>query len=375
MEANLAGTVVLIIVMKSYSIRDWTTTESLLMGLLAGIAVLLRPELAYVSVLLLIAQIAIKAHPKRIASMVSATAAVVIPWLLYADATFGQVIPVTVTVKQGYLQPSVGSIAQSFLTVGSFVLASNAFELLALGLGVGLVLLAKKEGLSATRWLLPLGVVVGLLLTYMANQAGGGERISYRYAAPILPSLVLVGGICAEKLAGFFIHRRSLNALARIVALALILSCNSTLDYLHLPFLRRSLNYVEDVCSKYGLYLKEHANKDDKIACYDVGAIGFFSDRHVLDLIGIVSPETLPLRVTAANINDISAVLQLKPRFYVLPWLGDSRQILAKLPPHRVIFWDTVYSYRMSWSTDNTPMQTALLKLDWDPVPEYSSPQ
>ncbi len=375
MEANLAGAVVLIIVMKSYSIRNWTTAQSLLMGLLSGIAVLLRPEMAYLPVILLIAQLATKAPPWRIASMVLGGAAIVAPWLLYAGTTFGQVVPVTVTVKQGILQPSLGGIAQSLWTVGSFVLASNAFELLALGLGAALVLLAPKGGKSAARWLLPLGIVVGLLLTYTANQAFGGERISYRYAAPILPSLVLVGGICAERLAAIFIDRRSLNALARIVALMLILSSNAALDYLHLPFLRRSLNYVENVCSKYGVYLNKHANKDDKIACYDVGAIGFYSDRHILDLIGLVSPETLHLRVTAANVNDISALPLLKPRFYVLPWLGDSRLILAKLPPHRVLFWDTVYSYRMSWSTDNTPRQTALLRLEWDPDPEGSSPE
>lgn len=41
-------------------------------------------------------------------------------------------------------------------------------------------------------------------------------------------------------------------------------------------------------------WIKENTGADSLIAAHDIGALGFFSDRKLVDLAGLVSPEVIP---------------------------------------------------------------------------------
>jgi hypothetical protein len=215
------------------------------------------------------------------------------------------------------------------------------------------------------RWVTPIALTASLFLIYVYNQAAGGERISYRYAAPVIPSLILVGALCVDRLYFYLSKGQGVRRVLVVGIPLIILLPNIGLDVLHLPFLKRSHAYVEDVCVRYGTYLHDHCQEMQTVACYDVGAIGYYGKIHVFDMLALVSPETFPIRVNAQTIDNVDALNSFKPDYFVLPWLGNPEKILRVLPPHDFIFQDSVYSYRMSWSLDNTPRVTGLLRLHW----------
>ena len=45
----------------------------------------------------------------------------------------------------------------------------------------------------------------------------------------------------------------------------------------------------------WGRWFAEHARPDDTIAAPDIGALGYYGQRRVLDLAGLVSPPIVPL--------------------------------------------------------------------------------
>src|SRR5262249_52274428 len=67
-----------------------------------------------------------------------------------------------------------------------------------------------------------------------------------------------------------------------------------------------------------GLWLRAHTPPDTTVAYYEVGALGYFSDRRVLDLFGIVSPELLP----DVRRGDFSTALLDHPPDYALYHTG-----------------------------------------------------
>jgi hypothetical protein len=42
-------------------------------------------------------------------------------------------------------------------------------------------------------------------------------------------------------------------------------------------------------------WIQENTPSGSKIAAHDIGAIGFYADRELLDLAGLVSPEVIPI--------------------------------------------------------------------------------
>jgi hypothetical protein len=49
-----------------------------------------------------------------------------------------------------------------------------------------------------------------------------------------------------------------------------------------------------EIYQKVGYFLREHMASGEKIAAIEVGVIGYYSERAVYDLLGLVSPEALP---------------------------------------------------------------------------------
>src|SRR4029079_7234785 len=43
-----------------------------------------------------------------------------------------------------------------------------------------------------------------------------------------------------------------------------------------------------------GLWIREHTAPEDEISYVEVGTIGYFGERRIRDLVGLVSPDALP---------------------------------------------------------------------------------
>jgi hypothetical protein len=57
----------------------------------------------------------------------------------------------------------------------------------------------------------------------------------------------------------------------------------------------------EKVRRQIGLWLREHTPADARVAMEPIGYIGYYSQRRILDLVGLVSPEMVPLNRRGAG--------------------------------------------------------------------------
>jgi hypothetical protein len=113
-----------------------------------------------------------------------------------------------------------------------------------------------------------------------------------RYVIPCMPAYFLLG------LAGMvmWIQPQSDHKIRRIISQVWVISTGVCLI---LFWVQGALAYSRDVAIiesemvVTAKWIKENTSKDDVIAAHDIGALGYFSGRELLDLAGLVSPEVI----------------------------------------------------------------------------------
>jgi hypothetical protein len=146
--------------------------------------------------------------------------------------------------------------------------------------------------LATLLWLWPL-----VLATTFAIRLPGAWQYG-RYLMPALPALVALG---AARLAVPLqdVRLRVLPFAGTVVVIAALLSLGGA-----------SALYASNVHDINGyhvaaaLWLQKHTAPGSLIATHDIGAIGYFSDRPVVDFAGLADPELIPLLGNQAALED-----------------------------------------------------------------------
>jgi hypothetical protein len=151
-------------------------------------------------------------------------------------------------------------------------------------------------------WSVWLGVaLVGIAATWaLASFVGYAVRgvwVISRYIAPLAPPLLLAAGVLGIWLADSLGEARPRRRLASIPLLAGTLATLGLNAWLFtaqvLPHARNFSRGLHACYLGFGDWLREHTEPGTVVAALDVGAVGFASQRHILDLMGLVSPEVL----------------------------------------------------------------------------------
>jgi hypothetical protein len=114
-----------------------------------------------------------------------------------------------------------------------------------------------------------------------------------RYLMPVIPAALLLGGM------GTFLWLRPSSAqrlrrvlsrawLAGYVVLGLVFLAMGARSY------SADTRFIETEMVATARWLDVHTPPEALIAAHDIGAIGYFSRRPLLDLAGLVSPEVIP---------------------------------------------------------------------------------
>jgi len=324
---------------------------------------LTRPELLFVLVAVFLYQT--NDRPSRFRSIAIALAgfaAIVGPWLLFSFREFGTVIPNTVLVKAGGTQPltvvrslsAVSRILQFYVSsMGVLVVAMLTYPLL------GRRLEGKPIGFHVAHVVL----MISIPLIYLTIAVRGGEGITFRYAAPTIPVLILGGSLCFDRILSRYHSRKVLLV---VLAFTVMSMSNISLSILHLPFLKTSVWYVESVLGGYGKWLNQNAAPNDTIACYDVGAIAYYSRRPVVDLIGLNSIEAFPLRHLSGpeGFKNWNALHKYRVRWFVTELYADGDRMVRQLDlPYRICLEEKVPDYLFSFSSRRIERPIYLLEL------------
>lgn len=286
------------------SLSERRRDSGLLVGLLIGIGIWLRPE----SLLLLVVPtgwvLLERRDPLRqLARTFAGSAPPIAAYLVFQRALSGQWWPNTFFAKQAeYASLRAIPLSIRFLTQlgvpGEWL---GRPELAPGGPLVGL-LLALLPGLAITvaervrrrRWasLLPLGWCVLHLMSYAVRLPGTYQH--GRYALPTIPILLVmsVEGLLSwldlgERGRGRWVLSRAWPATLLVTGLAFLGLGASSYG--------REVAFIESEMVETARWLDQNTLTEAVIAAHDIGALGYFTQRPMLDLAGLVSPEVIPI--------------------------------------------------------------------------------
>ncbi|MEP7028734.1 MAG: hypothetical protein ABI960_09085, partial [Candidatus Eisenbacteria bacterium] len=161
-----------------------------------------------------------------------------------------------------------------------------------------LVLVAFLPALVSRFWVrradhfVPLAWLLGLPLLYAVR---GVPAIS-RYLVPILPLVVAYAwGTLAWLAAGS--RRRPALVMTGLVVVGGLSIGNSLFTYARfvVPQAAAFSEDVDGTLGRLGCWCRDHTAPGTEIAIPDIGAFGYFADRPVVDLAGLVTPAITPL--------------------------------------------------------------------------------
>ena len=279
------------------------------LGFFAGLLILIRPDGLVLLLLILVGLILLPASAsermRRGGVLVGTAVLPLIPYFLFNYWTSGTIWPNTLYAKQveyaaALAQPFTGRLAQLLLL--SFGGPASGWR------GISSPHLLLLPGLIVAAWhALRADWAQRRLLFLLPLLWAGGHVFLYawrlpvtfqhgRYLIPIMPVWIIYG------LVGWVLGLLyNSSESTRTVWLGQQVARLSFTFIMLFFLLQGALAFATDVAIVEGemvtvaRWLEDNTPSDALIASHDIGAIGYFAERPLLDLAGLISPEIIPL--------------------------------------------------------------------------------
>jgi hypothetical protein len=303
-------------------------------GVALGAGILVRPEF-----LLLLGLAAAGAwwsvaggRARRVGQLLGGAAIPAVPWLLLAWSWFHHLLPNTSGAKAGsWLDPErmITAIRESMRIVLAADLVPVALAVLALAwLRPWAALRGDSESVRGRRAFWTMALAWALLL--VVGYALRGVQVVSRYLVPVAPAIVAIGLAALRHASLAWTPRR--RAWAPVLALALYAAQNLGVTFaVSVPHVSRHTDGLRASLGEIALWARGRTAPGTLFAVADIGVFGYYSDRTVLDLYGLVTPE---LGAPAARLGYDAIVWNLlfepvgRPRYLV-----DRAERAARLMP------------------------------------------
>jgi hypothetical protein len=283
--------------------------RGLVLGLWLGLLLLLRLDAALFAIILLVARARREGRfPLRETAV---TAAVVAPWLLFSLLYYGSIIPNSIPAKLNAYNAHMHSMSRQFwytfshltpfrISVRATWAGLSARETLFAILYLPLFLLGVAVALRHRVW----GVVLLCFLGHWAFLVLPRTLIFPWYLPPLLLPYYILGGIGFVRLRQWHASTATRPALQRAFGLVfvggLVLHTGHWLTTA--GYRRWAVQSYEDTVRKpIGLWLARNTPPDAVVSVEPIGYIGYYSNRKILDEVGLVSPEVIPFNRRGAG--------------------------------------------------------------------------
>lgn len=249
----------------------------------ATLAAVARPE-----GLLLVAILAaynLYAHRDEWVGVLAVPAIILLPWLAFATWYFGSPVPNSIVAKLAlYSRHGAEQPLDHFLYIlglrqpfGWFLLAGTIF---------------------GCRWLYAKQAFGKLELLWLVLTIGfftfSRTHLFFWYVAPIYPIYLLIASgalLWAVDRSDWLADRQ--GGLIPILVLVIIVGLGAA-DIISIRDHRRQQEVSNNVHLAIGWHIRTSSAEGDEVAAEDIGYIGFYSRRDILDRDGLVSPEAIP---------------------------------------------------------------------------------
>lgn len=275
--------------------------------LLAGVATITRPDGILPSVLL--AVWLLRTRPKLRWLSLLAFGIPTIPWYLFAWIYFGSPLPVTLAAKQHQAEMAISqSFLQGFIVVITNYMSSPQYVIQTILFMIGLAIaIVRRQWLILFAW---------ASLHFVGYTILGVPRYFWYYT-PIVPAFVILTGLGASivlnRCRKLIPHYTFI--LQPIVMCLLMWPQISGVARIYLNPDPRA-NIYRDV----GLWLRETTAPSSTVGTLEVGIIGYYSRRPMVDFAGLVQPEVAKQmrRDTTYQDTALWAIVHYTPDYLVL---------------------------------------------------------
>jgi hypothetical protein len=263
-------------------------------GALWALAALTRPEAALLLLLwgaFLLIDAENREGLRRLVAGALPPAIIYGGWLLFARFYFGTFWPQTLSAKSAAgtgLEAQLDNLWRQARIVGATDALPIAMLVLAAVLGGRRMFNGARPGAAAQR-LVPWAWVTMLPLLYCAR----GVPVISRYLLPLLPIVQWLAWRASESwwLGPDASRTRRATVLAAVAAAAMLAWNLVVWRNTVVPQVRTFSPALNASLVRWGRWFDEHAPADASIGTPDIGAIGYFGRRSVVDFAGLVTPE------------------------------------------------------------------------------------
>jgi arabinofuranosyltransferase len=268
----------------------WAEDDALVAGLALGLATWTRPEAVILAGIFALDSLLGWRRPRRVLRGLAAYAAIVVAYLVFNRLTGPAFVPNTMASKvayyggRGLAQFPANDLGPTFR--GGWLLLVP-LALVSVWGEVRRWLTRKRDWARAELgWAIALPLAYALVLPF-------SHRFN-RYLVPALPAYAIVAVIGLRVVLERW-TRGWAGARALMVAVCgLLLTVQVLLLAGDLGEYRRLARYHLQRHVKAGRWLAAHTPKDAVVATHDIGAIAFYSQRRIVDMMGLVTPEVVP---------------------------------------------------------------------------------
>jgi hypothetical protein len=324
METSLA--VCMVLVCFDAALRaERSAARSAVFGLALFLAALARPEALLLAPIAVLAFLLARGARPRHFVFVAVFAPLFIAWLLVIHRHTGTYFPLTAGAKQGRPVLSALLVSRSLVPLG--IMASTTLvPWLALLAGLGAAAARDRSIGSAfdeRRGIREMPGTLVMLLWAVALPAAYTVldfQVLSRYLVPVMPAAVVLGSVAARRLVRRIVRgdRARDAAFAAFAALAIVQSAVLYAAVV-VPSTRAfSRGLVRSIVSM-GKLIDHEAPAGAIVATPDIGAIGYYAHRRILDLGGLVSPEINRMRksIDVDEIIERGLYLRFGPTYLV----------------------------------------------------------
>ncbi len=289
--------------------------QGLVFGIAAGCMTLTRPEGVLLAGLCGLTVGLMWGHEGQMARLVQWSLGAVIgfgvvitPYLLLNLSLTGGVLPNTADAKQTQHAPLLAiPFLHRFWTMLVPILAGGQILLLP---GLTVFVFEKTwdvmRDIRAVRWLLPLAWLLALVAVYAAQLPAAYQH--GRYIIPALPALILMGVMGTLRL----LERSRRFMLGRVFSRSLVIATGIVFVYFGMvlgpTIYAKDVQVIEEEMVAQAQWIADNLPKEELLAIHDIGAVGYFAPRPILDIAGLVTEEVVPL------IGDADALWDLMER-------------------------------------------------------------
>jgi hypothetical protein len=281
----------------------------LLTAVCVSLAILTRPDGVLVAFILVVHYfLRIRRHVPWLA--LTLCLGLTIPWFAFAWAYFGSPLPATLAVKQHQGAMAISqSFAPGFLTIlGWYPRWPYLLEAGLAGIGIAFMFWRARP------WALFLAWTMLYFLAYSAL----GVSSYYWYYAPLVPGFIMLLGLGVSGISKILTSSRTkpfYNIITVAFLLLIVLAQAYELGKLRLRPDNRLVIY-----EVVGEWLRAQTPPDASVGTLEVGIIGFYSQRRMIDFAGLIQPEVSNQLTTHTTYEDAAlwAVEHYHPDYLVL---------------------------------------------------------